>query len=99
MQVDAAVAIAVLGSVAGGVVRARQMPGDREPQLTNADRWRLTILGRKLGRKALGSIAAIAVPETIFRWLSAGLSAARTRHQVEPPPVLPECTPRLATPS
>ncbi len=42
--------------------------GDRKPQLTNADRRRLAILGKELGLKVLAKIATIAAPETILRW-------------------------------
>jgi putative transposase len=42
--------------------------GDRRMQLTDADRRRLAILGKKLGLKVLARIATIAAPETISRW-------------------------------
>jgi putative transposase len=42
--------------------------GDRRLQLTDADRRRRAVLGKKLGLKVLARIATIAAPETIFRW-------------------------------
>jgi hypothetical protein len=36
--------------------------------LTDADRRRLAVLGKQLGRKALAEVATIATPETILRW-------------------------------
>src|SRR5579872_4343193 len=37
-------------------------------RLTDADRLRLARLGKLIGRKALGSAASIATPDTILRW-------------------------------
>jgi putative transposase len=37
-------------------------------RLTDADRRRLAVLGKKLGRKVLAEVATIASPETILRW-------------------------------
>jgi putative transposase len=37
-------------------------------RLTDADRRRLAVLGKKMGRKALAKVATIATPETILRW-------------------------------
>jgi hypothetical protein len=42
--------------------------GDRRLQLTDADRRRLAVLGKKMGLKVLARIATIAAPETIFQW-------------------------------
>jgi hypothetical protein len=36
--------------------------------LTDADRRRLARLGQLIGRKALGSVASVATPDTILRW-------------------------------
>jgi hypothetical protein len=43
-------------------------PGTNKLRLTDADRRRLAVLGKKLGRKALAEVATIASPETILRW-------------------------------
>jgi transposase len=42
--------------------------GMNKLRLTDADRRRLAVLGKKLGRKALAEVATIASPETILRW-------------------------------
>jgi putative transposase len=42
--------------------------GDRRLTLTDADRRRLAVLGRTLGRKLLAKVATIAAPDTILRW-------------------------------
>jgi hypothetical protein len=46
--------------------------GDQRLHLTDADRRRLAILGKELGRKALAKIATIAAAETILRWYRDG---------------------------
>jgi hypothetical protein len=43
--------------------------GDRKLQLTDADRRRLAVLGKELGRKAMARVATIAAPDTILRWI------------------------------
>jgi putative transposase len=42
--------------------------GDRKLKLTDADRRRLAVLGKELGRKLLAKVATIAAPDTILRW-------------------------------
>ena len=42
--------------------------GANKLRLTDADRRRLAVLGKKLGRKALAEVATVASPETILRW-------------------------------
>ena len=42
--------------------------GANKLRLTDADRCRLAVLGKKLGRKALAEVATVASPETILRW-------------------------------
>jgi hypothetical protein len=42
--------------------------GANKVRLTDADRRRLAVLGKKLGRKALAEVVTIASPETILRW-------------------------------
>jgi len=42
--------------------------GKRRLRFTDAERWKLAVLGKKLGRKALGELATIAAPDTILRW-------------------------------
>lgn len=42
--------------------------GANKVRLTDADRRRLAVLGKKLGRKALAEVASIASPETILLW-------------------------------
>jgi putative transposase len=42
--------------------------GTNKLRLTGADRRRLAVLAKKLGRKALAEVATIASPETILRW-------------------------------
>jgi len=42
--------------------------GDRKLDLTNADRRRLAVLGKELGRKVLAKVATIATADTILRW-------------------------------
>lgn len=42
--------------------------GTKRVRLTDAERSRLAILGKTLGRKGLASVATIASPETILRW-------------------------------
>jgi putative transposase len=46
----------------------RQKLGIKRIQLTDAERRRLAVLGKKLGRKGLAAVATIASPETILRW-------------------------------
>ena len=42
--------------------------GDRKLDLTNADRRRLAVLGKELGRKLLAKVATLATADTILRW-------------------------------
>jgi hypothetical protein len=46
----------------------KEKVGGKKLQLTDADRRRLAVLGKQLGRKALAEVATIATPETILRW-------------------------------
>jgi hypothetical protein len=42
--------------------------GGRKLDLTDADRRRLAVLGRELGRKLLAKVATLATADTILRW-------------------------------
>jgi len=42
--------------------------GKRRLRLTDAERRKLAVLGKKLGRKALAEVATVATPDTILRW-------------------------------
>jgi len=42
--------------------------GKKRLRFTDAERRKLAVMGRKLGRKALGELATIATPDTILRW-------------------------------
>jgi hypothetical protein len=57
--------------------------GDRKLKLTDADRRRLSVLGKELGRKLLGKMATIAAPETIVGienwWRRSTMAALPTR--------------------
>ncbi len=46
----------------------REQLGDRRLRLTDAQRRRLAVRGKAIGRKALGEIASIVTPDTILRW-------------------------------
>jgi transposase InsO family protein len=46
----------------------REQLGDQPLCLTDAQRRRLAVRGRKLGRKALAEVACIVTPDTILRW-------------------------------
>jgi putative transposase len=46
----------------------REKLGSRRLRLTDAERRHFAVLGKELGRKALGEIATLARPETILRW-------------------------------
>jgi len=46
----------------------RKKLGTKRVRLTDAERRRLAMLGKALGRKGLAAIATIASPETILRW-------------------------------
>ena len=46
----------------------REQVGQRRLRLSTGQRRRLAVLGRAIGRKALGQIARIATPDTILRW-------------------------------
>ena len=46
----------------------REQLGTKRVRLTDAERTRLAMLGKALGRKGLAAIATIASPETILRW-------------------------------
>ena len=45
----------------------QQLDGRRLP-LTDAQRRRLAVRGKKLGRRALTEVAGIVTPDTILRW-------------------------------
>jgi putative transposase len=42
--------------------------GRKQLRFTDAERRRLAVLGKKLGRKALAGVAMVATPDTILRW-------------------------------
>ena len=42
--------------------------GGRKLDLTNAERRRLAVLGKELGRKLLAKVATLATADTILRW-------------------------------
>jgi transposase InsO family protein len=46
----------------------RERLGSKKLRLTVAERRRLAVLGKQMGRKALAKVATIAKPETILRW-------------------------------
>ena len=46
----------------------REKLGGKWIRLTDSERRRLAVLGKKLGKKGLASVATIATPETILRW-------------------------------
>ena len=46
----------------------RQQLGGRRLRLTDAQRRRLAVRGKAIGRKALKDVACIVTPDTIFRW-------------------------------
>jgi len=46
----------------------REKLGGRRLRLGDGDRRRLAVLGKKLGRRALGQVATVATPDTILRW-------------------------------
>jgi putative transposase len=46
----------------------RQKLGGRRLRFSDRDRRRLAVLGRRLGRRALGQVATVATPDTILRW-------------------------------
>jgi hypothetical protein len=46
----------------------REKLGAKRLQVTDAERRRLAVLGKRLGRKGLAAVATIASPETILRW-------------------------------
>ena len=46
----------------------RQQLGGRRLRLTDAQRRRLAVRGKKLGRRALTEVAGIVTPDTILRW-------------------------------
>ena len=48
----------------------REQLGGRRLRLTNAQRRRLAVRGKKLGRQALGGVDGIVTPDTILRWYS-----------------------------
>jgi transposase InsO family protein len=49
-------------------LQLREKLGTKRVRLTDAERRRLAMLGKALGRKGLAAIATIASPETILRW-------------------------------
>jgi hypothetical protein len=46
----------------------RERLGDRELDLTDADRRRLVVSGKELGRKLLAKVATLSTADTILRW-------------------------------
>ena len=46
----------------------REQIGTRPPRLTDAQRRRLAVRGKALGRRALTRVAGIVTPDTILRW-------------------------------
>jgi len=46
----------------------REQLGGRRLRLTDAQRRRLAVRGRAIGRKALTEVACIVTPDTILRW-------------------------------
>jgi len=46
----------------------REQLGGRRLRLTDAQRRRLAIKGKAIGRRALGEVASIVTPDTILRW-------------------------------
>ena len=46
----------------------REQLGSRPLRLTNAQRRRLAVRGKRLGRRALAEVAGIVTPDTILRW-------------------------------
>ena len=46
----------------------REQLGGRRLRLTDAQRRRLAVRGKKLGRRALAQVAGIVSPDTILRW-------------------------------
>ena len=46
----------------------REKLGPKRVMLTDAERRKLAMLGKALGRKGLTAVATIASPETILRW-------------------------------
>ena len=46
----------------------REQLGGRRLRQTDEQRRRLAVLGRALGRKALGDVACIVTPDTLLRW-------------------------------
>jgi putative transposase len=46
----------------------RERLGRKKLRMTVAERRRLAVLGKQMGRKALAKVATIARPETILRW-------------------------------
>ncbi len=46
----------------------REQLGGQPLRLTDAQRLRLAVRGRKLGRRALTDVAGIVTPDTILRW-------------------------------
>ena len=53
--------------VAENRVLREQLEGKRL-RLTDAQRQRLAVKGKAIGRKALGEVASIVTPDTILRW-------------------------------
>ena len=53
--------------IAENRVLREQLEG-RRLRLTDAQRRRLAIKGKAIGRKALGEVASIVTPDTILRW-------------------------------
>ncbi len=46
----------------------KQQLGRRRLRLTDAQRRRLAVRGKAIGRRALSEVASLVTPDTIFRW-------------------------------
>ncbi len=46
----------------------KQQLGRRRLRLTDAQRRRLAVRGKAIGRRALAEVASLVTPDTIFRW-------------------------------
>ena len=80
----------------------RELLGSRPLRLTDAQRRRLAVRGKTLGRQALTQVASIVTPDTILRWHRRLIakkydgSARRSRGRPRGPPELAELVVRMA---
>ena len=80
----------------------REQLGGRPLRLTDAQRRRLAVRGRKLGRRVLTQVAGIVTPDTILRWYRQLIakkydgSARRRRGRPLTPQVIAELVVRMA---